>query len=367
MAHFRDLEFITRLNFRLRNFKRRGDVFNFSCPLCGDSKKNSKKARGYIFKSKKTDSFLFKCYNCNESTTFTNFLRKLDPQYYTEYVTSINPLFGDNNVDTAHKTQDLKNPILSSSKSLITKDNFGDYFQKIENLPKNHFARDYLRGRKIPQGKIETEFYYTDDFRNSTIKILSDLGQPTDSYTNLRAGDKRIIIPFIDENQTVLGFQGRTLDPNNKVRYITVKLNPDYQKVYGLHLLDRTQEKVYVLEGPIDSMFVPNSLAVMDANLTKIESIIDIPKEKLILVFDNEPRSENIVRSVNTAIQKGFSVVIFSEGSNGSFKDINDLVKLQNLGTSEVLHLLEKNTYANDTTSRKFITQLEFNKWKKVS
>ena len=370
MSYFHDIEYITRLNFRLRNFKRRGDVFNFSCPLCGDSKKSSKKARGYIFKSKTTNTFLFKCYNCNESTSFSNFLKKLDPQYYSEYITYTNPLFSGESSQQPLKTMDSGSTIFDAPNALITKDNLGKYFQKIENLPKNHFAIQYLMSRKIPKEKIISEFYYTDDFRKSTIDILSDAKQPTESYLNLRSNDARIIIPFIDENQRVLGYQGRTLNPANKVRYITIKVVPESPKIYGLHALDRTLDKVYVLEGPIDSMFIPNSVAVMDANLTKAEKLLadkGISKEKLILVFDNEPRSENIVRSMNSAIQNGFSIVLLPEDKTESCKDINDLVKVRDFTTSEVLHLLEKNTYTNDTTARRFIAQLEFNKWKKVS
>lgn len=374
MSYFHDVEYITRLNFRLRNFKRRGDVFNFSCPLCGDSKKNSKKARGYIFKSK-SNTFLFKCYNCNESTSFSNFLKKLDPQYYSEYITYTNhSLFSkeSSSLQQPLKTMDSENSIFDASNALITKEKFGDFFQKIENLPKNHVAIQYLISRKIPQEKIETEFYYTDDFRKSTIDILTAANQPTESYTSLRSHDARIIIPFVDENQNVLGFQGRTLNPNNKVRYITIKINPESSKIYGLNMLDRAQDKIYVLEGPIDSMFIPNSVAVMDANLTKAEKLLadkGVPKEKLILVFDNEPRSENIVKAMSTAIQKGLSIVILPENDKEiqSCKDINDLVKTKNYSASEVLHLLESNTYSNDTTASRFITQLKFRNWKKVS
>ncbi len=370
MSFFHEIEFITRLNFRLKNFKRRGDVFNFSCPLCGDSKKNSRKARGYIFKSKNTNTFLYKCYNCNESTTFSNFLKKLDPQYYSEYINSTNSLFANfsKNDITVSKPQEPEKPDFDHCKSLITIDKFGTFFKKVENLPLSHYARTYLENRKIPTQKINTEFYFTEDFRKSIIDVLSAAGQSTEAYKSLRPNDPRVIIPFVDENGIVLGFQGRTLNPENKVRYITIKIDPDANKIYGLHGLDKSAEKIYVLEGPIDSMFVTNSVAVMDANLSKVEKLLpDIPKEKLILVFDNEPRSTNIVQSMNAAIQKGFSVVMLPEDKMENCKDINDLIKNKNFNTSGILDLLEKNTYTNDTTAHRFLTQLQFNKWKKVS
>ena len=33
--------------------------------------------------------------------------------------------------------------------------------------------------------------------------------------------EARLIIPFIDENKNFFGYQGRSLDPNSKIRYIT--------------------------------------------------------------------------------------------------------------------------------------------------
>lgn len=365
MAYFHDIQYITRLSQRLRNFKQRKDVFNFSCPLCGDSKKNSKKARGYIFRSQKSDKFFFKCYNCNESTTFSNFLKTIDVELYNEYSSLGSFLFANN--DPPSEVVIFEKPKMAIDKSLFTKDKFKSFFTKIEDLPENHFARDYLANRKIPAEIIETEFFYTDDFRQSIINLFTQLDIPKDSYLSLRQNDSRIVIPFVNQEKKVIGFQGRTLDPNNKLRYITVKLDQDSPKIYGLDRLDLSKEKIYVLEGPIDSMFVPNSVAVMDANLCKVEKFLpsDISPEKVVLVFDNEPRSKPIVDSMETAIKKGFSVVILPEREN--CKDINDLVKKENLSTTEVVQLLDNNTYKNNTTARRFITQLEFNKWKKVS
>lgn len=366
MAYFHDVNFINRLSLRLRNFKRRNDVFNFSCPLCGDSKKSTKKARGYIYLSSKKDKFYFRCYNCEENSSFSWFLKKIDPELFAEY-SSLGSLMS--NTEFAKEPQIRNIPKLTVTNSLFDNEKFDSVFTKIKELPEDHISRQYLETRKIPLEKIENEFYYTDDFRASVLKIFTELKMPerVSAYAGLRSNDSRIVIPFYDRSKKILGFQGRTLDSNNKLRYITIKIDPDSDKVYGLHNIDPTKEKIYVVEGPIDSMFIENSVAVMDSNLTKIVKILpDIPKEKFVLAFDNEPRSKNIVDAMGDAIEKGFSVIIFPS-SFESLKDINDIVKSKNMSSSEVLQLLDENTYPNDTTSRRFITHIHFNKWKKVS
>ena len=55
-------KYIRLLSHRLRNFKQKKDyVWNFSCPICGDSKKNLLKARGYVY-SKGNNLFVILIY-----------------------------------------------------------------------------------------------------------------------------------------------------------------------------------------------------------------------------------------------------------------------------------------------------------------
>ena len=58
MTAYVDQKYINLLAPKLRNFKKRGDfLWNFSCPVCGDSSKDNLKSRGYVYKRK--DKFLF--------------------------------------------------------------------------------------------------------------------------------------------------------------------------------------------------------------------------------------------------------------------------------------------------------------------
>ena len=71
-----DSKYIGIISSRLQKFKRvKPDLYNFRCPICGDSKKNKSKTRGYLY-SVKAD-MNFRCHNCGASMTFSNFLRQL--------------------------------------------------------------------------------------------------------------------------------------------------------------------------------------------------------------------------------------------------------------------------------------------------
>src|SRR5437016_457548 len=83
-----DIQFVPLLSGRFRNFKRKKDyLWNFSCPLCGDSKKKTTKARGYIYRG--PDSLCFKCWNCGEASRFSTFLKKIDDSLHKEYLMEV--------------------------------------------------------------------------------------------------------------------------------------------------------------------------------------------------------------------------------------------------------------------------------------
>ncbi len=71
-----DSKFIGLVSSRLEKFKRvKANLYNFRCPICGDSKKNKSKTRGYLYAVK--DNTNFKCHNCGASLSLNNFIKKL--------------------------------------------------------------------------------------------------------------------------------------------------------------------------------------------------------------------------------------------------------------------------------------------------
>lgn len=370
MSVFHDISFINRLSIRLRNFSKKGseNVWNFSCPLCGDSKKNTKKARGYFFRSKQ-DRFLFKCYNCNESLSLERFIERLDPSLAAEYRTA---RFAETS-NNYTRTSKPKEPEIATPKSLFDKSKLGQYFEEIRNLPKNHFAYQYLIQRQIPKNIIETELFFTSDFRAASESILATtgLGLSKETYGKMRSNDARLIIPFASADGKVIGYQGRTLDPTNPVKYITIKLDANAPKIYGLNRLDTTRDKIYVFEGPFDSMFIPNSVAVMDSQLYRVSELMpNTPKEKFVLCFDNEARNPDIVKAMQTAVRLGFSIVILPHSLGDVYeknKDLNDLVIRGKIDPATLHSIIDKHTHKNNNEPNRFLTQIALNNWKKVS
>lgn len=375
---FHDVTYATRLASRLENFKNKpNNTFNFRCPLCGDSQKNKRAARGYIFPGQKkyANRLFFKCFNCNESMSFERFLFRIDSGLAQEY--RMHGFAGNNNTASIiTKTQDSNIPKNDASNTLIEQDNFDRFCVKIKNLDKTHFAYKYLiEERKLPKELVLSELYYTDDFR----KLLYDLKEEYPSFSSIsdetlermRPNDRRVIIPIKTREGKIVGFQGRSLDPNNKIRYITIKLNPYSAKVFGLNRIDVNKERIYVFEGPFDSMFIDNSLAVMDSDLSNITNLLpDIPKSKFVLVFDNEPRNESIVENMKKAIKEHLRIVIFSPELGDAYeknKDINDLVKNAKIDPEDISRTLDSLTRNSDRSAGEVLmTEMHFNRWKKI-
>ena len=144
-----------------------------------------------------------------------------------------------------------------------------------------------------------------------------------------------MVIPFFDMEGKLIAAQGRALG-KNELRYITVKVEEDSLKIYGLDRWN-PEDHTYIVEGPIDSMFLPNCLAVAGGDLLTYNG----DKEKTTLIFDNEPRNIHTIKKIMDSISKGWSVVIWSK--ERKFKDINDLI-ISGLSTDEILDMINTRT-----------------------
>ena len=318
-----DSKYIGLISSRLLKFKRvKPNLYNFRCPICGDSQKHKNKARGYLYGVKADINF--RCHNCGASMTFSNFLKEMDSAIHKQYV------FEKFKVGHTGKGSVVEEP----------KFNFKPpEFKPKLDLPKasaNVAAKKYLENRKLNPDK----FYYTDKF-----KAWSNSHKKT--FDDVRYDEPRIIIPLFYK-KTLVGFQGRSLGPS-KVKYITVMINDDAPKIYGLDQV-RGGTPVYITEGPFDSTFLLNSIAMCGADGDVGKWGISTP----VWVYDNEPRSKEITTRISTTIDRGESVVIWP--SNIHEKDINDMV----LAGHNVQELVESNVYNG------LKAKLQFNTWKRI-
>jgi len=337
MSVFIDRSFLLQVSPKLQRFtKKKDDLYNFRCPLCGDSQKNKLKARGYIHR--KQNDYFYMCHNCGVSTTFYNFLKQVDPNLLQEYQLERykNGETGNNNYPKPEFEEfKTERPTFKKALELPT----------IESLPEAHFAKNYIQQRRIPE-TFYSQLYYAEDFA----AFIQSLGIEKEG---LHQNDKRLVIPFYDKEKNLLAVQGRSLG-ESKLRYITLKLHDDNKKVYGLDRID-TDELVYVVEGPIDSMFLENAVATADSNLESITDVLD--KSKVVLIFDNEPRNKEIVNKIHHAIDNHFNVVIWPEMVEA--KDINDMI-LDGFSPDEIQEFIDKNTFVN------LRAMMEFVNWKKI-
>lgn len=329
-----DKKYLNVISSKLERFAWKSDkLANMRCPLCGDSHKNKFKARGYAFVVK--GGFMYKCHNCSASMSISSFIKLIDHNAYQQYKLE---KFGssNNSVSAIESKFSTDTPIFREKIDLPS----------IESLPEEHYARQYIANRKIPK-EFWTSLYYAADFRGYIDQIIPDHGKSLKS-------DSRIVIPFYDKKKRLVVIQGRALEADNKIRYITIKIDEDAPKIYGLDRLDETK-KIYIVEGPIDSMFLTNAIAIADSNLNQVRKHVN--SDMAIFISDNEPRNRDIVRQIDRNIDLGFHVFIWPNSI--TCKDINDLV-LSGISPKDVMRLIDENTFTG--IKAKFM----LNVWKKI-
>jgi transcription elongation factor Elf1 len=323
-----DVKYINLISSRFQKFKRiKNNLYNFRCPICGDSQKNKSKARGYIYQVK--SDFNFKCHNCGVTMTFGHLLKEIDVNVHKQYV------FDKFKEGHTGKTFSVENPKFEFKTPIFTKREYPEEL-KIPKASTNPDANEYLVKRKLNPDK----FYYAEKFKEWTNSIKQ-------TFDSTAYDEPRIIIPLF-YNKELIGFQGRALGPS-KVKYITVMINDDSPKIYGIDGVQKT-ETVYVTEGPFDSTFIHNAIALCGADGDVGKWGISDP----VWIYDNEPRNPEIVNRISKCIDSGQRVVIWH--SHIKEKDINDMV----LAGRDVQRVVECSNYSG------LEAKLKFNTWKKI-
>lgn len=336
MSLFIDRKFVSLVSTKLERFKQKSEyLWNFRCPICGDSHKNKLKTRGYFYR-RKSDLF-FQCHNCGTSLSIGNFLKTVDRSLYREYQLERYKNESTGNVAKPDFSLAKTKPVFNIKPKIN--------LPSIESLPENHVAKQYLLKRKIPRDRL-SDIYYAESYKDFVFEMLPD-------YDKKLYDEPRIVFPFYDQEKNLLGFQGRLLSGDG-IKYITIKIDDDFNKIYGLDKVDLTK-RIYVVEGPIDSLFLQNSLATMDASLYNITLLLG--NYDYVFIHDNEPRNRDVVKQMNKTISHGKNIFIWPQ--NVAEKDINDWI-LTGTTPSEIQSIIDNNTF-NDLRAK-----LEFERWRKV-
>jgi transcription elongation factor Elf1 len=358
MSIYIERKFLGFVSSKLEQFKQKQtDLYNFRCPYCGDSKKNKLKARGYVYR--KSNDYFFICHNCGKSTTFAKFLEHVDGTSYKQYILERYSA-GETGYGSNVKKPDfeqLKGNAYARFQSTFN-DSRGDSEESpsvertwqafthysVKKLPPEHYARDYIEKRKIPE-KYWEEILFVPKFRD-----FLDEEFPQHSKDEV-PNDDRIVLLYTNEKGEITNVAGRALS-ESKVRYCTVKVS-DEKKLFGLHRL-RKQERVYVVEGQFDSYFLPNCLASGDSNLGGVAAVL--PELDVVLVYDNEPRNRDLVKQIEKSIDRGYKICLFPDSVKG--KDINEMIQ-NGLTSDEIKDIIDKNTFKG------LMGKLAFTNWKR--
>ena len=306
--------------------KKSDSIYIARCPICGDSKKDISKKRFYILFSRKQTY----CQNCHYNNSIHGFIKENYPDVYKQYWKEN---FAKKRV-APPKIPKVPKEILNrqegmkKTKRILKK---AKPYGLTDKLPE-HIIK-YLEGRCLdPKRFMFMERYvgFVKDYQEEAIPLFSD---------------PRIVIPYIKKsNRELYAMQGRATKEGQKPKYLTVKFTEDMGKIYNIYNID-PDKTVYVLEGPIDSMFLPNAVALSGANIS--DSILkEFKKFKdVVFIFDSDfvynPDIRAIIKKV---ISYGYGIYIPSKKLS-IHKDINDIVIDAGIKDKELVSEIENRTF----------------------
>ncbi|AEC53066.1 DNA primase [Synechococcus phage S-CRM01] len=337
---YTEIKYLNLLSSRLEKFKRKKEyLWNFRCPICGDSQTNKNKARGFVFPMKRSgggSGLVYKCHNCGSSMTLPHLIEKLDTQLYKEYLFE---KFSENNTPKVTISEKKVKKIVSQKPTFDVE--VLDKLIPIDKLNNNHPAKEYLLNRKLPT----EDLYYTDQFKEWTNTVKPE------TFEDTSVDEPRIIIPLIDTKGQTFGYQGRSLSSTTELRYITILLDDTKPKIFGLNRVN-FNEIIYITEGPFDSLLIDNAIAMAGSD---ISDCVELHDRRCVYVYDNEPRNRAITDRMSKLIAEGNSVVIWPPLVSENYKDINDMY----LAGYDVKSLVKNSTHSGLTAT------LLLNQWKK--
>lgn len=326
MSALIDRQYINFVSSQLERFRWiRPNLAVCRCPICGDGDKG-RKTRMYLYLNIKHggNSMNVNCKNCGYSSSFYTFLKDFDQHLFNQYrLDNFKDKFGR---EPRQMFNEVKDATPVAVRVGLDKDKLANAV-KLSDLPSDHICVEYFKSRKLPESMLDY-FMYTDNFRETTAQFKDA------EYAKKMPSDARLIIPFYTQFGELVCYQGRSLDPANKMRYISVKQSDSSSKIFGMDRVDRSKQ-VRVCEGPLDSVFVVNCLAAADADLTRVPGDV--------YIYDAQYRNKDVCRHISKAIDSGVKVVLFP--ASFVWKDINEAVMEGGLSSDDIERIINDNTY----------------------
>ena len=340
------IDTIPLIQFRLKNFKkvnRNGNVWNFSCPMCGDSKKSKSKTRGYIYPNVKAKTLWYKCFNCSYHKPYIYFLKDIDDGLYEDVM--MKSFIAKNTKRDIDFSVDLD--ALQFNEEFAEPNLMSSIMEPVILLPEGHYARTYIEGRKLPPEKLNDIYF---------VNNIKDIEQLSEKYRDkMTDKESRIGIPYRNREGQIIGISLRSLQENHPIKYLHLKFNERYPLIYNAENLDLTK-RVYALEGQFDSMFFKNGCAASGSAFSRVCEVV--PPNQCTYVHDHEPRHKDTLRSIDKSIEAGYSVCLLPHTIKS--KDINSMILSGEVKIENLEALVDKHTY------RGLEARLRFSEWRKL-
>lgn len=282
---------------------RYNNTYQGSCPMCREGNSWLKKRRFYYI----PDKNLVYCHNCGYSKSTIKWIMDISGLSIDEIRSELKDVCVDITEEKEERIV-VADTLPKDCINLFDKTQLSFYKNnKIVNK-----ALEFLDKRRLTNAINRPVFYLS----------LTD-----NTHKN------RLIIPFLDENNKIVYYQSRTiLDNDEKPRYMS-KLNGE-KTIFNFDKIDLNYDKVFIFEGPINSCFVKNGVAIggIQENsyqlfTTKQQEQIDkIPFHKRIWVLDSQWKDTAAANKTKKLLELKEKVFIWPKELGKAYKDFNDIV-----------------------------------------
>ena len=338
-------QYINRISFQLDKFERKSEtLYNCRCPICFDSAKRRDIARGYFIRE--SDGWRYYCHNCGINLSFYPFLKLVNPGLLDQFRLD---KFKESGFTKPKRETKKELTAADIPKSILKRESTTEFLPidgliNMTEMKKDHPAYEYILKRKIPYKQIP-RLYYVKKFFDWRSRI-------TLTENKSKIDHPRLVIPYRNFDNAVFRYSSRSFG-KIEPRYIQTILDKNQSRIFGLELLDASK-LVYIVEGQLDSLFLPNCVAVGSANYNV--EILNTLQHK-IYVPDNQPRNPSVVKQIKSVVESGQPICLWKENYG---KDINQMVLDHNLTQTDLINLIKESTVSG------IQARLVFSKWSKI-
>ena len=334
-------QYIEEAGKYLEGFRKvRDGLYNCRCPLCGDSATNSFKKRGYFILHPENAGWSFYCHNCGASYPLKKFLKTTDEELFRRYCLE---------EFKAKKDLSFKKPAKPKKEVEAT----SAWDQKFlchpmtkvcSDLLDSHEAVEYLSSRGIDK-EMMSHVLWTEDFPSLVKAVIGT------KYENSRLPEKGILFPVRNFDMKLVGWQIRDIHSQDKrFRFATCIADGSSGELCYVPRKLNKDRPVFVVEGCIDSLFLANSIARLQAALWKFES----SEMECIYFNDQERRNKEVSKEIGRCVKKGLRTALLESRYEGM--DINDMV-LSGMKPKDIESMLILNSYKGLTA------QVKYSRW----